>query len=774
MTPSVTNTSGYITGSTKTGTAVTVTASELESGTKSITANGTGIDVSGYSTVDVSVANTVTMTITLTGDINYAYIQINGTKYYEAGTYSVPVGASAYLLAYSESNSIKIDGETVATGSQGVSAHYNYTIPAHNLSVSLYFSRTVASVTVTSPTISITSNDTYDVNDYAIAEVNVTPPLQAKTVTPTSSQQVITPDQAATVTALNINTTVPTGQYGSALYWTSATNPFTATLNNGDVVDIEFQYYRNGYDRTYLYDGTATVSNDQITFTAKTSNNLYTINPIVYLTAQNGNRYIYVHNVSDDDDGSNLLTVKITRSNPTYYGLSQVTVGAGIVAEQLSVTTNGTYTAPSGRAYSPVVVSVGGIVPANEKDVNFIDYDGTLLYSYTASEFASLSELPENPSHTGLTAEGWNWSLADAKTYVTAHGKLWIGQTYKTTDEKTHLYIKLEDPDYLAPYVAIAVNGTCTVDWGDGSATGTMTGTSLTTTKYLGHAYSSTGSYVITLAATSGSYQFYGSSSYANVLRPVGAANNRARDRFYCNCLTKIEIGKNAVIGNYAFQPASFETITIPKSITAINTYAFNTCTNLKAVVIPNTVTELGSYAFANCNLLHRISMAKGLTTIGTYCFQNDFSLRSITFPDSVTSVGSNCMVTCRQLNTLISSNGLTSVPASYASNCYSLKYATLPSNATDLGGSALAGTYSLNEFTIPANVTSIGNSAFQNVYGLQKCHILPTTPPTLGTTVFSGLQSVAVLYVPQGKLTDYQTATGWDAWSTYMQEEPS
>lgn len=55
VTPSVTNTTGYITGGTKTGTGVSVTASELASGNKEITANGTGIDVVGYSTVSVTV-----------------------------------------------------------------------------------------------------------------------------------------------------------------------------------------------------------------------------------------------------------------------------------------------------------------------------------------------------------------------------------------------------------------------------------------------------------------------------------------------------------------------------------------------------------------------------------------------------------------------------------------------------------------------------------------------------------------------------------------------
>ena len=72
VTPSVTNTAGYIAGGTKTGTAVSVSASELVSGTKSITANGTNIDVTSYASVDVAVPSsqptleTVTKTYTPT------------------------------------------------------------------------------------------------------------------------------------------------------------------------------------------------------------------------------------------------------------------------------------------------------------------------------------------------------------------------------------------------------------------------------------------------------------------------------------------------------------------------------------------------------------------------------------------------------------------------------------------------------------------------------------------------------------------------------------
>ena len=55
VTPSVTNVSGYITGSTKTGTAVTVSASELVSGSETKTSNGT-YDVTNLATLVVNVS----------------------------------------------------------------------------------------------------------------------------------------------------------------------------------------------------------------------------------------------------------------------------------------------------------------------------------------------------------------------------------------------------------------------------------------------------------------------------------------------------------------------------------------------------------------------------------------------------------------------------------------------------------------------------------------------------------------------------------------------
>ena len=136
-----------------------------------------------------------------------------------------------------------------------------------------------------------------------------------------------------------------------------------------------------------------------------------------------------------------------------------------------------------------------------EKDVNFIDYDGTFLYSYTAEEFAELTAMPDNPRHEGLTAQGWNWTLENAQEYMTGHHKLWIGQNYVTKDGKTKLYITIPHETIKTIKLGMAVNGTVSIDWGDNSEATTLTGTSLTT--YINtdaHEYPAVGDYVINIS----------------------------------------------------------------------------------------------------------------------------------------------------------------------------------------------------------------------------------------------------------------------------------
>lgn len=129
VTPSVTNTTGYITGSTKTGTAVSVSASELVSGTKSITENGTGIDVTNYASVDVAVPTGPTYSVTITqAGSNSSYLKYNNVFYKDVGSISVSENDTIRIyLGTGDSNYLYINNVQVAGGSMQT-VTYDYTV----------------------------------------------------------------------------------------------------------------------------------------------------------------------------------------------------------------------------------------------------------------------------------------------------------------------------------------------------------------------------------------------------------------------------------------------------------------------------------------------------------------------------------------------------------------------------------------------------------------------------------------------------------------------
>ena len=105
---------------------------------------------------------------------------------------------------------------------------------------------------------------------------------------------------------------------------------------------------------------------------------------------------------------------------------------------------------------------------------------------------------------------------------------------------------------------------------------------------------------------------------------------------------------------------------------------------------------------------------------------------------------------------------------------CSSLQKFDIPSYIESIGSSAFYDCTSLTSIDLPSGLTSIGSSAFRDCTSLLVIHVRPTTPPTLrGTTVFSNIPSNAIIYVPQGCLNAYQTATNWSSYASKMQEEP-
>jgi uncharacterized protein (DUF427 family) len=212
----------------------------------------------------------------------------------------------------------------------------------------------------------------------------------------------------------------------------------------------------------------------------------------------------------------------------------------------------------------------------------------------------SESDLPANPSHDGLTEQGWNWTLAQLKTQLTAmpNVTVWVGQMYVTSSGKTEIDVSFKDSARLSPILTIAVKGTVTVDWGDGTTADTVTGTSLSTTQDPSHTYSTIGDYTITVTVSSGSsFRFYGGSTSYSLLRKNTTAN---QNKIYANCVRAVRFGSGVTnVGTYSFYYcASLEYVTIPNTITSIDGYAFNYCSKLNSVTIPSGVVTISDYLF--------------------------------------------------------------------------------------------------------------------------------------------------------------------------------
>ena len=412
----------------------------------------------------------------------------------------------------------------------------------------------------------------------------------------------------------------------------------------------------------------------------------------------------------------------------------------------------------------------GGVV--TPKQINFIDYDGTVLYAYTKAEInamASESDLPANPSHTGLTAQGWNWTLAQIKAQLTAapDGDVWVGQMYVTSSGDTEIDVSMPY-GRLSPILTICVNGTVTVDWGDNTTPDTVTGTSVTSRLDVPHTYASEGDYTISIHKVSGKYAFYNSSSYL-LLRKDAIANN---SRVYANCIQNVRVGSGITsIGDYAFYfCCSLANITIPDSVTSIGSYAFRSCYALTSITIPDGVTSIGNYAFQYCYALTSVTIPDGVTSMGSYAFQYCYTLTSVTIPDSVTSTGDYTFASCYALTSVTIPDGVTSIGTYAFEYCYALTSITIPDGVTSIGNYAFRSCYSLTRITVPDDVTTIGsNSTFAGCYGMAEYHILPTTPPTVGASTFNNIPSDCIIYVPSASLTTYKTASQWSNYASYM-----
>ena len=224
-------------------------------------------------------------------------------------------------------------------------------------------------------------------------------------------------------------------------------------------------------------------------------------------------------------------------------------------------------------------------------------------------------------------------------------------------------------------------------------------------------------------------------------------------------------------IAKYAFSGKTIPTLTIPKSVLAIEYEAFSDCritelvwnaidcsaingvsdydnhtkdlqsviigdevqvipnyfvsmSQIQSVDIPESVTKIGSAAFKGCTGLTSVIIPNSVTEIGYYTFKGCTGLTSVSIPGSFTSSGTEIFSDCTGLIDIIFSNSLTTIGTKWFSGCIGLESVSIPNSVKTIGQYAFSGCTKLVDVSIPSSVINIYENAFEGCTALTKVNI--------------------------------------------------
>lgn len=389
------------------------------------------------------------------------------------------------------------------------------------------------------------------------------------------------------------------------------------------------------------------------------------------------------------------------------------------------------------------IQSGGALPPAKPNDVVFYDYDGTIKYSYSWAEVQSLTELPPTPEHSGLTCEGWNYTLADIKNQECQAAD--VAATYITNDGATRLHVFVVYDGSVTIRLKTTSINSCAIDWGDGSAVEPVRGAG---NIEISHSYKS-GGYIISIRMlTSGVTLGHDTNT-----TPVFSSD--------CAAIYKVNMG-NIAMNWYAFYNMKQLTIISLPREAAVPAGGLNS-TGVKFITASN---KLASNGLQGCSLTAFSIMGNTTTALynGNLAVGNG---SRILIPMNIKTLGYNCF-SGSQVKYAYMSNSVEIVNNECFSNCDKMTKVHLSENLSVLSQYLFYNCKMLQKIYIPPKVTTINASAFQNCSALQLCDFRNhTSVPTLANSnAFSGIPDTCKIVVPYELFRAWVTSTNWSSLS--------
>lgn len=229
--------------------------------------------------------------------------------------------------------------------------------------------------------------------------------------------------------------------------------------------------------------------------------------------------------------------------------------------------------------------------------------------------------------------------------------------------------------------------------------------------------------------------------------------------------------GSNAA----SYRCSALSSVYIPLLKSILANYTFSNCTALTSINFLSLTTISGASNFISCTALNSISLPLLTTIKGGGNFYNCKSLTSVYFPALTTISGHSNFMSCTALTSVSFPILKTISGGSNFANCTALTTINLPEWLyTSSTGSMFSGCTSLSLFSAGKLSMMSGAWMFRACYHLISLFLLGSSVCALGNTIASMFSSTPVstystsagryasIFVPQSLLASYKAATNW------------
>ena len=208
----------------------------------------------------------------------------------------------------------------------------------------------------------------------------------------------------------------------------------------------------------------------------------------------------------------------------------------------------------------------------------------------------------------------------------------------------------------------------------------------------------------------------------------------------------------------------------IPETVTEIESFAFNGCSNLTSIEIPKSVISIKAYAFSQCEGLTAIVIPKSVKSINSRSFCECSQLSSIRVDTENPTYDSrndcNAIIES-ETNTIIEGFNNTIIPENIVIigkdafwGCSGFTSIVIPNSVEIIDSWAFYSCNNLSSITISSSVTTIKDLSFGYCNALTQIFCFAVEPPTLKSNSFTNYD--ATLIVPCESFELYKNHEIW------------